>query len=172
VSTESTANLILENNCYDISVIFNFLIAKPERTTPLMSKKMMSIPLAFLFICLAFSVLVSLDFPCTAHTFFLNACLITAKVSVALVPRFERNLMLFLCRIHREIASGQIQVFKDVKIITSTQPRDILNTDSQDMLVVSCTVACHVYNCCTDSSTCPANYGYFLALVRHLPTPT
>jgi hypothetical protein len=37
-----------------------------------------------------------------------NASLITARVPVALVPRFAQNLMLFLCRIYREIASGQI----------------------------------------------------------------
>jgi hypothetical protein len=28
-----------------------------------------------------------------------NACLIIARVSVALFPRFSQNLMLFLCRI-------------------------------------------------------------------------
>jgi hypothetical protein len=41
-----------------------------------------------------------------------NACLITVKVSVALFPRFAQNLMLFLCRIHREIVSGQIHESK------------------------------------------------------------
>jgi hypothetical protein len=68
----------------------------------------------------------------------LNACLIIARVSVALFPRFSQNLMLFLCRIHRKIASGQIHDSKekDVKISTSTQPREMLYTDSQDMLVL------------------------------------
>jgi hypothetical protein len=37
-----------------------------------------------------------------------NACLIIARVSAAFLPRFAQNFMLFLCRIHREIASGQI----------------------------------------------------------------
>jgi hypothetical protein len=37
-----------------------------------------------------------------------NACVIIAKVSVALFPRFAQNLMPFLCRIHREIASSQM----------------------------------------------------------------
>jgi hypothetical protein len=32
--------------------------------------------------------------------------------SVSLFPRFAQNLMLFLCRAHREIASGQIHDFK------------------------------------------------------------
>jgi hypothetical protein len=37
-----------------------------------------------------------------------NACLIIARVSVALFTRFAQNLMLILCRIHREITSGEI----------------------------------------------------------------
>jgi hypothetical protein len=37
-----------------------------------------------------------------------NACLIIASVSVPHFPRFAHNLMLFFCRIHREIASSQI----------------------------------------------------------------
>jgi hypothetical protein len=35
-----------------------------------------------------------------------NACLIFARVSVALFPRFARNLILFRCRINRDIGSG------------------------------------------------------------------
>jgi hypothetical protein len=34
--------------------------------------------------------------------------LIIAGVFVAVFPRFAQNLMLFLCRIHHNIASGQI----------------------------------------------------------------
>jgi hypothetical protein len=30
-----------------------------------------------------------------------NACLVIARVSVALFPRFIQNSILFLCRIHR-----------------------------------------------------------------------
>jgi hypothetical protein len=59
--------------------------------------------------CLAFfSVSVRLDFPCTAHAFFLerlsNHCQGLHRTS----SETARNLMLFLCRIHHEIASGQI----------------------------------------------------------------
>jgi hypothetical protein len=39
-----------------------------------------------------------------------NACLINATVSVAFSLRFAQNLMLFLYRIHREIASGRLQI--------------------------------------------------------------
>jgi hypothetical protein len=38
----------------------------------------------------------------------LKACLIIARASVALLCRFTESLMPFLCRIHLEIASGQI----------------------------------------------------------------
>jgi hypothetical protein len=34
-----------------------------------------------------------------------NACLIIARVSVALFPRLAQKLKLFLCQIHRKIAS-------------------------------------------------------------------
>jgi hypothetical protein len=37
-----------------------------------------------------------------------NACLIIAKISVPCLPRFAQSLVLFLCRILREILSGQI----------------------------------------------------------------
>jgi hypothetical protein len=65
-----------------------------------------------------------------------NACLIIANVSVALFPRFAQNLVLFLCRTHREIASGQINDSKnkDVKNEHVTQMSETLYTDSQDML--------------------------------------
>jgi hypothetical protein len=58
---------------------------------------------------LPFSVLVSLHFLCTAHT-FLTECLsiVTARVSGTLFQRFSQNLMLFLCHVHCKIASGQI----------------------------------------------------------------
>jgi hypothetical protein len=69
--------------------------------------------------------------------------------------------MLFLCRIYRQIAAGQTHDYKkkDVKINTSTQLREILNTGSQDMLVLSSTVASCYYNCVTYGSTRPGNYG-------------
>jgi hypothetical protein len=60
-----------------------------------------------------------------------NACSITARVSVGLLPRFALNVM-FFCQIHIEIAWGQIHNSKqkDIKISTSTQLREILYTDS------------------------------------------
>jgi hypothetical protein len=52
----------------------------------------------------------------------LNAYLIISRVYVALFQSFAKHLMLFLCWIHREIASGQIpdSKYKDVKTSTST----------------------------------------------------
>jgi hypothetical protein len=44
----------------------------------------------------------------------------------------------------------------------STQLCEILYTDSQDMLVLSSTVASRYFNCYTDGSTHPGNYGYHL----------
>jgi hypothetical protein len=49
---------------------------------------------------------------------------------------------------------------------TSMQTCVILYTDSQDMLVLTSTVASH-YNCCTDGSTSPGNYGYHLISIYH-----
>jgi hypothetical protein len=66
--------------------------------------------------------------------------------------------MLFLCRIHREISR---------KISTSTELSDILHTDSENLLVLSPTVASHYYNCRTDGSISPGNDGYLL--VYHAP---
>jgi hypothetical protein len=58
-------------------------------------------------------------------------------------PRFSQNLLPFLCRIHCEIASGQINdpKYMDVTISISIKLREILYTDSQDMLVLSSTIA-------------------------------
>jgi hypothetical protein len=76
---------------------------------PLDVKENMSMLLTFLFTSLTFSrsrcvlifrVRLMLSSP--------NACLIVARISIALFLRFAQNLMLFLCRIHREIASSQI----------------------------------------------------------------
>jgi hypothetical protein len=55
-----------------------------------------------------FSISMSLNFPCTAHASSPKACLIIARVSIALFPRLTHSLMLFLCQVRREIASGQI----------------------------------------------------------------
>jgi hypothetical protein len=85
-----------------------------------------------------------------------NACLIIAKVSVALFSNFVQNLMLFLCRIRQEIASGRIHDFEEKYVkkkrrrSTSTQLRETLDTDSQDMLVLTSAVESRYYNCCTE----------------------
>jgi hypothetical protein len=66
-----------------------------------------------------------------ALDFALHLCRLigSARVSVALFSRFAQNLTLFLCRILHEIASGH-------KNSTSIQMREIVYTDSQDMLVL------------------------------------
>jgi hypothetical protein len=71
-----------------------------------------------------------------------------------------QNLMLFLCRFHCEIASGQIQIKRRKKISTSTQQHEMLYTDSKNLLVLSFTVISRYNNCCTDGSSSPGNYGY------------
>jgi hypothetical protein len=38
-----------------------------------------------------------------------NVCVIIARVSISFLTRFAQNLILFLCWIHSEIVSGQIQ---------------------------------------------------------------
>jgi hypothetical protein len=40
----------------------------------------------------------------------IHTCLIIARVSVAFLPRFAQNLMLLLCRIYGEIASGHTRL--------------------------------------------------------------
>jgi hypothetical protein len=47
-------------------------------------------------------------FPVRLMVSFLNVHLLFTRVSVSLFPRFAQYLMLFLCRIHREIASVQM----------------------------------------------------------------
>jgi hypothetical protein len=70
-----------------------------------MSKKMMSMLLTLLFICLTFfrSGWVWI-FRVRLMLTSLNTYLMIARVSIALLPRFAQTLMLFLCHIHREIA--------------------------------------------------------------------
>jgi hypothetical protein len=53
---------------------------------------------------------------------------------------------------------------KAIKINTSTQLHEILYIDSEDMLVLSSTIALHYYSCCTDSYTSPGNCGYLIIL--------
>jgi hypothetical protein len=78
-----------------------------------MLKKMMNMLLTVLFTSIAFSACPEPSVPFkhqrTAHNFLPEKLSIIARVSVALFARFAQNLMLLLCRMHCEIASGQIQ---------------------------------------------------------------
>jgi hypothetical protein len=79
---------------------------------------------------------------------FPNAWLITARVLVALFPRFSQNFKLFICWIHSEIKSHDSKE-EDIEVSTSTQLREILYTDFKYMLVPSSTVASRYCNLCT-----------------------
>jgi hypothetical protein len=99
-----------------------------------------------------FSVSVNLDFPCTDHAFFPNSCLIIARISFALFPRFAQN---WCCSFVGSIAKSHQARYttankRRLKISTSTQQREYLYTDSQDIRILSSTVASRYYNCCTD----------------------
>jgi hypothetical protein len=89
-----------------------------------------------------FSVSVNLTFCVRLMLSSPNACLIIARVSVALFPRFAQNLMLFHCD-SSQTALDQVHDSKrkDVKISTYTQLSELLYTDCQDMLVLSSTIA-------------------------------
>jgi hypothetical protein len=54
-----------------------------------------------------FSVSVSLEFSCTDHDFFPERWSNHCQGILAVSLRFAQSLMLFLCRLHCEIASGQ-----------------------------------------------------------------
>jgi hypothetical protein len=80
-------------------------------------------------LCHLFPVLVSLAFHVQLMLSSVNACLITAMVSV----RFAQNVMLFLRWIHPEIASSKTHDFEKQKDVTNqhvNQLNEILYTDS------------------------------------------
>jgi hypothetical protein len=53
-----------------------------------------------------------------------NVCLMVAKICVAFFPWFAQTLMNISCRIHREIASDQIDSnWKNINMNTSIQLR-------------------------------------------------
>jgi hypothetical protein len=138
------------------SSLRNWLFDLPGRiflwTILLMSKKMMSMHLTSLFICLASFVSAGLDFFRDFH----NIWCILALVSIA--------------KSHQERYTTPNK--RMWKIGTFTQLCDILYTDSQNMVVLSPTVASRYCNCCIDGSTSPANYGYPLAFqVTQRPIP-
>jgi hypothetical protein len=87
-------------------------------TIPFMSQKLMSMLLILLFICLVFSVCLEssmpFNFPFTDHILF-PKCL--SNHYQGFRPIFSEILTfdshsLFLCWIHREIASGQRQDYR------------------------------------------------------------
>jgi hypothetical protein len=115
--------------------------------------------LTLLLNCLAFfgtfSVQLMLSSP--------NAYLTNARVSVTLFPSFPQNLMLFLCRIPCEIASGQIRdsKIKECKKLASPPSWvQFCTLIPKICLVLSSTVVSHYYNCCTDGSTSLGNYRH------------
>jgi hypothetical protein len=134
-----------------------------------MSKKMMSMPLALLCTCLAFFGLNELGpFLCTTHTFF-SECLSThcqglhrsfSEICTKFdaVPPFDPQQNHI--RLHT-----WLKIKGRKKISLSSQLYDILYTDSQDMLILSSTIALRYYNCCTDGSTSHGNYGYPLYII-------
>jgi hypothetical protein len=74
----------------------------------LMSKKILSMLLTLLFTCLAFSVLVSLDFTCTTHAFFLECLFNQCQGLLRTFSYICAKLMLFHCQFRHEITSGQV----------------------------------------------------------------
>jgi hypothetical protein len=114
---------------------------------------MMSMLLIFLFACLSFLGLCEFEHATRTPVYGSRILsptvgLIIARVSIELFPKFTQNLMLFLCRIHREISSR-------------------LQLDFQDMLVLSSAVASRYYNCCKDGSNGPGNFIHFIAIFYH-----
>jgi hypothetical protein len=81
-----------------------------------------------------------------------HACVIIARVPISHFPSLAQNVMHTRCRIHRESLDSEQ---RDIKIGIPTQLREMLCNDSQNMLVLSSTVASRYYNCCTDGSTSP-----------------
>jgi hypothetical protein len=105
---------------------------------------------------------VSLDFHCTANTFTARgdtSSQIFTKSGAVPLPDPSQN---------RIRPDTWLQIKGHKKISTSTQLREILYTDSQDMLVLSYIIARCYWSCCTDRSTSPGNYGYpFLHIKFH-----
>jgi hypothetical protein len=65
--------------------------------------------LGFVFhLFLPLSVSLNLDFPCTAHAFFSERLTRHFQCLSRTFPRFAQKLMLLLCRIDSEIASGEM----------------------------------------------------------------
>jgi hypothetical protein len=105
------------------------------------------------------------DFPCTARAFFpeplSNQCQRLRSTFSEICSKFDAVPLSDLWR-YRIRPDTRLQIKGGNKISTSTQLREILYTDSQDILVLSYTVASRYYNFCTDVSTRSGNYGYRL----------
>jgi hypothetical protein len=129
----------------------------------MMSRKMVSMPWLCSSLVSHFSASVSLDFPCTPHAFFPE---LLSNYCQGPVVHFFRDLQeIWWCSFVGSIMKSHRSRSKTLnkgtyKISISTQLREILYTDSQDMLAVSSTVASGYYNCCTDEGISPGNYGY------------
>jgi hypothetical protein len=144
------------------SSMWNWQFGLPGRILyeqfPWCQRKVMNMLLTLLFTCLAFffSVSVSLDFPCTALTFFPGHLYNNCQDLLSLIfPGFAQNLDAHL----REITDTRLQI-KGCKTSRSTQQRTILYTDSQDLLLLSSTRCIVLLKLWTGGSISPGNYGY------------
>jgi hypothetical protein len=107
--------------------------------------------------------LASRDFQCTAHAFF------PERLS-NLCQGFRRNITEIYTKFDAVPLSdpSQNRIRPDIRFqikelkrnSISTHLREILYTDSQDMLVLSSTVASRYHKCCTEGIASPGNYGY------------
>jgi hypothetical protein len=97
-----------------------------------------------------------------------NACLITSKVSAHFFWDLHRiwccSFVGYIAKSHQERSTTPNR--RTLKISTCTDMRESLHTDSQDMLLLSSTISSRCYNCYTDGSTSPENYGYSQILCR------
>jgi hypothetical protein len=93
-----------------------------------------------------------------------NACLIIDTVSVAHFPRFAQNLMLFLCRIHCEVASGQPDILLQIRGRKNQHDHphawNLARWFPRYATILPSTVASRCYNYSRDGSISPCNYGY------------
>jgi hypothetical protein len=93
--------------------------------------------------------------------FSLSAYLITDRISVALFPRFASKILRTLAAPLVDLSQNcirpdtRLQLKRHQKFCTLTP---------QYMIVPSYTIPSHYYNCYTDGSTSPGNYGYLLVL--------
>jgi hypothetical protein len=120
--------------------------------------------LTLLFTCLPFfSASMTIDFPSTAHDFFPERLTNHCQGLRRTFPRICTQFVAFPLSDplqNRIRLDTQLQIKGRKKISTSTQLREMLYTNSQDMIVLSTTVASRYYNCCTNGSSSPGNCGH------------